>query len=147
MFQINMERFSASMLTIRGKCYHSVEEELEEIINAKDLKGSTNSFMKSISLVSSKTFLVPFACVGVILILFRLSGFVVISHYTATYFELIGVGIDPMFVPILVGVVRLLSTIFLPFILRSITKKMVFIVMGFTSFVGMLIGNEGQSRE
>ena len=82
----------------------------------------------------------PFASVGVIFILFRLSGFVVISHFTATYFELTGISFNPLIAPIVIGVVRLASNLFLPLIIGTVTKKTAFITLGFTSTVGMLTG-------
>ena len=129
-----------SLLRTRGKTYCSLETELGEIINAKKLSGSANNFKHLASLVSSRVFLMPFASVGVIFILFRLSGFVVISHFTATYFELTGISFNPLIAPIVIGVARLASTFFLPLIIGNVTKKTAFTTLGFSSTLGMLTG-------
>ena len=96
--------------------------------------------MKLISIISSRVFLVPFSCVGVIYILYRLSGFVIIGHYTATYFEFTKTSFDPLSASILIGAVRLMSTICLPFILGTMSKRTAFVIFGSASTVGMLSG-------
>ena len=131
---------SASLLRIRGNAYSSLETELEEIKSSKNLKASGNNFLELISIISSRVFLVPYACVGVLFILFRLSGFVVISHYTATYFEFTNTSFDPLSTPIIIGAVRLMSSICLPLILRTMQKKTAFVTLGFASTAGMLSG-------
>ena len=138
--QIFLCIYSSSLLRIRGSTYCSLKTELEEIINAKKLKDSANNFKKSVSIISSRVFLKPFACVGVIYFLFRLSGSVVISHYTATFFEFTGTSFDPQFVSIVIGVTRVLSSLSVPLILRTMTKRMAFITIGSAFTVGMLGG-------
>ena len=81
--------------------------------------------------------MVPFACVGVIFILFRLSGFVVVSHYTATYFEFTYTSFDPLTASIIIGVARLMSSICLPLILGTTSKRTAFIIFGSVSTVSM----------
>ena len=82
----------------------------------------------------------PFACVGVIQILFRLSGFSVISHYTATYFEFTNTPFDPLSLSIVIGGVRLISAMCLPLVLGPMSKKTAFATYGSASTVGMLSG-------
>ena len=82
----------------------------------------------------------PFACVGVIFFLFRLSGSVVISHYTATFFEFTGTSFDPEYVSIVIGVARVISSLSVPLILRAMTKRMAFIAFGSAFTLGMLGG-------
>ena len=132
--------YSSSLLRIRGSTYCSLETELEEIINANNLKENTNNYKKTVSIIASRVFLMPFACVGVIFILFRLSGSVVISHYTATFFEFTSTSFDPQSVSIIIGVTRLLSSFSVPLILKTMTKKMAFITIGSTSTTAMLGG-------
>ena len=128
--------FSSSLSRIRGSTYYSLKTELEEIINAKRLKDSA----KSVSIISSRVFLKPFASVGVIYFLFRLSGSVVISHYTSTFFEFTGTSFDPQLVSIIIGVTRVLSSLSVPLILQTMTKRMAFITIGSAFTVGMLGG-------
>ena len=108
-------------------------------MNAKKLKG-TSSTKKSFSIILSKVFLQPFACVGVIFILFRLTGSTVISHYTATLFEFMGMSFDPLSVSILIGVTRVISTFSVPLLLKRMSKRKAFIVIGSVSTLGMLSG-------
>ena len=138
--QIFLCIYSSSLLRIRGSTYCSLETELEEIINAKNLKENTNNYKKTVSIIASRVFLMPFACVGVIFILFRLSGSVVISHYTATFFEFTSTSFDPQSVSIIIGVTRLLSSFSVPLILKTMTKKMAFVTIGSASTTAMLGG-------
>ena len=128
------------MRKIRGKTYYSLETELEEIINAKNLSCSINTFKEFINIMSSKAFLQPFACVGVLFILHRLTAFIVISHNTAIYFEFTGTAYNPLFVSISYGVVRLISSLCMPLILTITTKRMGFISFGSASTLAMLGG-------
>ena len=128
------------MLRIRGNAYSCLETELEEIKSSKNVKASENNFLKLVSIILSRVFWVPYACVGVLFILFRLSAFVVISHYTATYFEFTNTSFDPLSTPIIIGAVRLMSAICLPLILQNVSKRTAFVTLGFASTAGMLSG-------
>ena len=90
--------------------------------------------------MSSRAFLQPFACVGVLFILHRLTAFIVISHNTAIYFEFTGTAYNPLFVSISYGVVRLISSLCMPLILTITTKRMGFISFGSASTLAMLGG-------
>ena len=128
------------MRKIRGNTYCSLETELEEIINAKNSRCSINTLKDFINIMSSRVFLQPFACVGVMFILHRLSAFIVISHNTATYFEFTGTYYNPLRVSISYGVVRLISSLCMPLILTNMTKRMGFISFGSASTLAMLGG-------
>ena len=128
--------FSSALQRIRGSTYFALETELEEIVNARKQKGTSNN----LSIILSRVFLQPFACVGVIYILFRFSGSVVLSHYTATFFELAETSFDPLSVSISIGVIRIISTFSVPILLKTMSKRMAFIVIGSASTMGMLSG-------
>ena len=86
----------------------------------------------------SPMFLKPFACVGSTFILYRLSSFVVISHYTATIFEFMGIIYDPLAVSIGYGTIRLISSMCLPVFLAMLTKQMGLLLFGIASTLAML---------
>ena len=88
----------------------------------------------------SPMFLKPFACVGITLILYRLSSFMVIQNYTATYFEFVGIIYDPLTVSIGYGGVRLISSMCVPFFLARFTKQMSLLSFGFAGPLAMLAG-------
>ena len=132
--------FSASLMRIRGNTYGSLDTELDEIISAKIHDASAQSVLDLIKILSSRAFMVPFSCVGAICILFRLSGFVVISHYTANCIEFSGTQFDPLSSSILIGAVRLVSSLCLHLILGIMSKRTAFIAIGSASTLGMLSG-------
>ena len=127
-------------MRIRGSTYFALETELEEIVNAKNLKGTSNNLKKLFSIILSRVFLQPFACVGIIYILFRMSGSSVVPHYTATLFEFTGMSFDPQHVAILIGITRVFSSFSVPLLLKTMTKRMTFIIIGSASTLGMLTG-------
>ena len=124
----------ASLRKIRGECYH-IESELEEISNAKNSNQSNKGLMR---ILFSPVFLKPFACVGVTLILYRLSLFNVLSCYTATIFEFMGIIYDPLAVSIGYGTIRLISSLCLPAFLAMLTKRMGLLSFGMASTLAML---------
>ena len=88
----------------------------------------------------SAMFLKPFASVGIMFIIYRLSSFVIILHYTATYFEFIGTIYNPLAVSISYGTVRLISSMCVPVFLARLTKRMGLLLFGSASFSAMLAG-------
>ena len=124
----------ASLRKIRGECYH-IETELEEISNAKNSNQSNKGLMR---ILFSSIFLKPFACVGITFILYRLSSYVVLSRYTATIFEFMGIIYDPLAVSIGYGTIRLISSMCLPVFLAMLTKRMGLLSFGIVSTLAML---------
>ena len=86
----------------------------------------------------SPIFLKPFACLGITFILYRLSSFVVLSRYTATIFEFMGILYDPLAVSIGYGTIRLISSMCLPVFLTMLTKRMGLLLFGIASTLAML---------
>ena len=89
--------------------------------------------------VSSGTFLGPFSCVGVILILFRLSGYPILSHYTATYLKETGMKLDDILVSLIIGMIRLTCCLAVFLFIPLATKRCAFITFGSLGTLGMLI--------
>ena len=86
----------------------------------------------------SPIFLKPFFCVGITFILYRLSSFAIISRYTATLFEFLGLIYDPLAVSIGYGTIRLISSLCLPVFLAILTKRMGLMSFGSASTLAML---------
>ena len=78
--------------------------------------------------------------VGVIIALFRLSGFSMLSHYTAPFLDRAGISINPLLAAILIGIFRLVFSLAAFIILSFASKRTTFILAGATSTLGMLLG-------
>ena len=124
----------ASLRKIRGECYYNLETELEEISNAKNWNQS-KGLMR---ILFSRIFLKPFVCVGITLILYQLSSFSILTTYTATIFEFMGIIYDPLAVSIGYGTIRLISSMCLPVFLAMLTKRMGLLSFGIASTLAML---------
>ena len=108
-----------------------MKKELQDIVDAKKGKGylSQQSF-----------FGIATSCVGVIFILFRLSCFSILSHYTAPFLDRAGISMDPLLAAVLIGIFRLVFSL-IAFIMLSFTsKRNAFILAGATSTLAMLVG-------
>ena len=63
----------------------------------------TPIFFQSASAIMSSKFLRPFSCIGVIYIVYQLSGFEVVYAYTENFFEESGVQLEPSLAALLAG--------------------------------------------
>ena len=116
-----------------------MKKELLEIIDAKDEK-KLQSKLSFFSNATSRKFWKPFSCVGVIYALFRLSGFSMLSHYTAPFLDRAGISINPLLAAILIGIFRFVFSLTAFVILSFTSKRTTFILAGATSTLGMLLG-------
>ena len=127
------------MAIYRGGENDNVKKELEEIIAAKEAK--SNQPKKSfLGIISSGEFWRPFSCVGILFILFRLTGFSILSHYAAPFLDRAQISLDPLLAAVIIGIIRLVSSISAFVILAYASKKKTFILTGLISTFGMLIG-------
>ena len=133
--------FSQSLAYYRGGESVQVRKELQEIIRAKDSKGSQSN-RSFLSIVTSGEFWRPFSCVGVLFILFRLSGFSILSHYTAPFLERARINVDPLVGAVIIGIFRVVSSIIAFAIFSATSKRTAFIVGGIMSIFGMLTGQQ-----
>ena len=105
---INISRKSLSFY--RGEDNDKVREELQEIVDAKESK--CNQSKKSfLGIVSSGEFWRPFSCVGILFILFRLSSYSILSHYTAPFLDKAHISLDPLLAAVIIGIIRLVSSL------------------------------------
>ena len=125
------------MTFFRGRDKESLMREFHGIVDAKNCK--TQGERSLLSVVSSGAFLRPFTCVGVILILFRLSGFPILSHYTAPYLKQTGMKLDNLLVSLIIGILRLAFSLAAFLILPLTTKRFAFIACGSIGTLGMLM--------
>ena len=100
----------------------------------------SNKSKALIRIIFSPMFLKPFIFVGITCILYCLSSFLVISHYTATLFEFMGIIYDPLSVSIGYGTIRLISSMCLPVFLAILTKRYGLLLFGSASTLAMLAG-------
>ena len=128
------------MTFFRGGKYEFLQEELDDIVNAQDQKGPSKIMMiPTLNSVELIMFLKPFSA-AMTLILFRLSGFSVVSHYTATYLEKAGINFDPLLGSLIIGAIRWLASLSAIVVLNFIAKKTSFITFGLISVICMMSG-------
>ena len=128
------------MTFFRGGKYEFLQEELDDIVNAQDQKGPSKIMMiPTLNIVELNMFLKPFSA-AMTLILFRLSGFSVVSHYTATYLEKAGINFDPLLGSLIIGAIRWLASLGTIVVLNFIAKKTSFITFGLISVICMMSG-------
>ena len=132
-------------------------KEFQSIVDAKISKKNTSK-KSFLSIVKSRQFLRPFTCVGGIVVLFKssgirsvqyiipheifllLTGYSIISHYTAPYLERTGISLDPLVASVVEGLFRLGSS-FCTFAFLSIaSKRTLMYILAATGSIGMLLG-------
>jgi hypothetical protein len=131
------------MVFYRGEEFEGLEKEITEITEANNKRTGVKykEWNASVKRIFSSAFLKPFSCVGALFILFRLSGYSMVVHYTTSYLETAGAKMDPMLGTVLVGLFRLLAALCAPFALLRIPKKALFISSGLAGAVGMIASN------
>ena len=116
-----------------------MKKEFQDIVSAKEAK-AYQSKQSLFSTAISGDFWKPFSCVGVILILFRLSCFSILSHYTAPFLDRAGISWDPLMAAIVIGIFRLIFSLAAFPIITFTTKRTAFIYGGAASALGMFLG-------
>ena len=81
------------MIFYRGKnrknSIMKLSHELNTIIELSEQQGGKNktSFWGNLKVLKSPAFLRPFKCIGILQMLYNMSGFLIISTYTDTFLE------------------------------------------------------------
>ena len=128
------------MTFLRGEKYQFLQQELDEIVNAQAHKGNYEKTVSKQSItICLSVFLKPF-CAAMTTILFRLSGFSVLSHYTATYLEKAGINFDPLLGSAIIGAVRWLASLSTIVVLNFVAKKTSLAIFGLIGMVSMMSG-------
>ena len=117
-----------------------MKEELLGIADAKIDKEGERPKQSFCAIATSGEFWKPFACVGVLFIIFRLSCFSILSHFTAPFLDRAGIELDPLLVGAIIGVVRLIFSLMSILILSFISKRTAFILGGLATTFGILLG-------
>ena len=131
--------FRKSFAYFRGGDHEEVRKELQDIVDAKEAKRN-HSERSCLGIATSGEFLRPFKCVGFIFILFRLSSFSILSHYTAPFLERAGISLDPLLAAVIIGIFRLVSSLGAFAIFSFASKRTAFMLGGVVSTFGMLVG-------
>ena len=134
--------FRESLSYFRGGNNQNVKKELEEIIGSKEVK-CNHSERSFLSVVKSGEFWRPFSCVGVLFILFRLTSFSILSHYTAPFLDRAGISLDPLLAAVIIGFFRLVSSLSAFVLFLYASKRAAFVFGGVASTFGMLVGEQG----
>jgi hypothetical protein len=135
--------FRKSLTFFRGEDFSGLEEEISEITEASNKRDTLNNWgwRSCAKRVCSGAFLKPFCCVGVLYNLFRLSGYSIVTHYTATYLVAAGAEMDPLLGTVVVGAFRVLSALCASFALLKVSKKNLFTASGLAGAAGMIASN------
>ena len=127
------------MTFFRGENYEHLKEEMDEIVNTHLDQGPSRTMLSTLSIIGSSVFLRPFSA-AMIIILFKLSGFSVVSHYTATFLEKAGINFDPLLGSTVIGAIRCLASLSTIVVLAMISKKISFIIFGLMGTLAMVLG-------
>ena len=127
------------MTFFRGENYEHLKEEMDEIVNTHLDQGPSRTMLSTLSIIGSSVFLRPFSA-AMIIILFKLSGFSVVSHYTATFLEKAGINFNPLLGSTVIGAIRCLASLSTIVVLAMISKKISFIIFGLMGTLAMILG-------
>ena len=133
------ENFRKALIFFRGEKYEFLQEELDEIANAEAHKEPSKKTTSTLSIMELLVFLKPFSA-AMTIIFFRLSGFSVMSSYTATYLENAGINFDPLLGSIFIGTVRLLASLSTIVVLNVISKRTSITTFGVISTLSVMSG-------
>ena len=122
------QTFRRSLIFFRGPDYDGISQEISDTIEARRSKLKNGTIdntsiilqaiefssptktdapfiicLQCVSNVMSWKFIRPFSCIGIIYILFQLSGFEVVYAYTESFFEESGVKLDPSLAAVVTG--------------------------------------------
>jgi hypothetical protein len=143
------------MAFFRGPNFSDLDNEFVDITEAKERKRKNSSIINgnggvggsdnqplihTASKLMSRAFFRPFSCVGIIYIVYELSGFEVVTAYAQNFFEKAGVELDPSLAAIFSGSFRLVASMTAPLVLMRVPKKNLFVACGTLSAIGMASG-------
>ena len=134
-----LSHFRKALTFFRGEQYELLQEEFDDIGNALAQKGPSQKKISGLSRMELLSYLRPFSA-AVTIVLFRLSGFSVMSHYTATYLEKAGVNFDPLLGSILIGAMRWFASLTTIVVLNFMAKRASFLIFGWISVLSMTSG-------
>ena len=127
----------------RGSHAPGVDEEVNTIIEITCVteykEGCRSGALKELT---KSSFLKPFSCIGILYLFYSISGYDAVSAYSVDYFENAGAralsyGTDS----VILGIVKCILTFIAPFLLLKVSKKKLFVICGFVSSIGFILGD------
>ena len=118
-----------SLQFYRGTDY-DITEELNEI-RQKHLHKMENvqiSWKWTLQRLTSMAFLKPFSCIGILYMLNTMSGINIILVYMITLLEETGSNFDPDLGPVIIGIMRVIVSGLVPFVVQKMPPKASFII-------------------
>ena len=131
-----------SLQFFRSSPYYDIEQEMSDIQQKyleKKAKMKSQSCHWTIQRILSPSFLKPFTCIGIINVLTILAGFAVLANYVSEFMRESGSDIDPTIGPMVIGMMRLLIALIVPFFVQKMNPKMSFSIGQFIKALAMLI--------
>ena len=155
------------MIFYRGKNNKKWDGELQSIIKLaeKCCSKKKNSFWGNLQVLISPAFLRPFRCVGILFILYSMSGILIVSTYTDTFFEVYSclfwlhcfnnlmnvfwqlaskeakTSIPAEYQAIIHGALELAASLLGPIILTKVHKRTAFILCGALAALSIAVGS------
>ena len=120
---------------IKYKNFHLYPNEIEEIIQSKNEKNKQETYepkkrglLSLLRVMTSKTFLRPFSCAGVLYLMAQLTGVSTMVLYMTNIFQDSGSSIDPRLAPVIVAGIRVVTAGLAAFVLRFASRRHLFVL-------------------
>ena len=130
------------MESFRGSAAPGVDEEVDAIIESTSMTKFKEGYIcGSLKQLTTISFLMPFSCIGVIYLLYNISGYGAVSSYSMDYFDSAGAhAVRYETESVILGSCNVILTFLAPFILSKLPKKGLFVTCGFVSSIGFILG-------
>ena len=127
----------------RGSHAPEVDEEVNAIIENATVNEHKEGYISGrVRQLASPSFLKPLSCVGILNWSLSISGNGVVTAYSNDYFDNAGAGaLSYETDSLILGSVKWILTILAPFLLLKLPKKGLFVLCGFVSSIGFVLGN------
>ena len=127
-----------SLQFFRSSVYYDIDQEMSDI-QQKYLEKKVKMKSQSFQRILSPAFLKPFTCIGIINVLTILAGFAVLANYVSEFMTESGSDIDPTIGPMVIGWMRLVIALIVPFFVQKMNPKISFSIGQFIKASAMLV--------
>ena len=125
----------------RGSVAPGVDEVNAIIENATMAKCKEGYINSSLRQLTTYSFMKPFSCIGILYLSYNVCGYGVVTAYSNDYFDNAGAqAVSYETDSVILGSVKWILTLTAPFILVILPKKCLFVICGFVSSVGFILG-------
>lgn len=108
--------------------------------NEASMASSSNTWTWTFKRLASRAYLKPFFCIGFIKIFMTWGGMNILMMYMVNVFRGSKSSIDPELAPVFVGIVRVFSSVCSSYLMRTASRKILFIVcMSIIAFGNLII--------